>query len=559
MAYLGRSQQPPTLDPDGRGLAAMGRFIPVDSHDRMIISYPGPPSRARDPENQTVKIITFSDVLEGKFDPADFRDKMVFLGLLDAAGFADDYQVPTSGKVGKMKGVEIHAHTFATLVSARFFTDQQFPVTAAFIILLCLLGGLAAARLSIIPAFIVTLLGGGAYFFGALEYSELYYDQLGVAIPNLLYPPVALVVSFVCVTVYRVVFEQAETRATRGAMGKYLSPGVLTEVLKDPDALKLGGEKRVMTALFTDIRGFTSVSEKLDPQELVALLNEYLTEMTDVVHKWEGVLDKYMGDAIMAWWGAPGEQPDHSYRACRTAIEMRQELAKLRVGWEARGVPQLEMGVGVNTGPMVYGNTGSRDRFDFTVLGDAVNLASRLEGVNKEYGSNVIISESTLEQLRLVGSRSGTAGAPVVAAAMGGDVANGHDTGGGVALATRPAEMGGGSNEGHDFMVRPLDLIAVKGKTEPVQIYELIGLKGEVADYVPELVQAWDLALGLYRERRFNDAAGAFDEIIERFPHEKPTPERPITPSGVYAERCREMAETPPPADWDGVYVMTHK
>src|SRR5439155_21625336 len=171
---------------------------------------------------------------------------------------------------------------------------------------------------------------------------------------------------------------------------------------------------------------------------LVALLNEYLTEMTDVVHKWEGVLDKYMGDAIMAWWGAPGEQLDHAYRACRTAIEMRQELARLRIGWEARGVPQPEMGVRVNTGPMVYGNTGSRDRFDFTVLGDAVNLASRLEGVNKEYGSNVIISEATLDQLRLVGLTV-TAGASIATARVG-EGTNGHDASGSVALATRPAE-----------------------------------------------------------------------------------------------------------------------
>jgi adenylate cyclase len=403
-----------------------------------------------------------------------------------------------------MHGVEMHANAFTTLVAARFFTEQQFPVTAGIIWLMALLTGLAAARLSIVPSALIAFAVGFVYMIGASAYVNVDWDVEGVAIPNVVYPPLALLLTFLCVTIYRVVFEQAETRATRSAMGKYLSPAILTEVLKDPDQLRLGGEKRVMTALFSDIRGFTSISEKLDPADLVALLNEYLSVMTDIVHKWEGVLDKYMGDAIMAWWGAPTDQPDHAYRGCMTALEMRAELAKLHATWTERGVPKLEMGVGLNTGPMVYGNTGSYERFDFTVLGDAVNLASRLEGVNKEYGSNVIISETTLAEAK-----------------------------------------------DHDLVVRFLDKIEVKGKTEPVGIYELIGVAGSCAPHIPDLLAAWDTAMALYQARTFDLAEKAFERVLEIVPSDGP--------ATVYAERCRELHERPPAPDWDGVFVMTHK
>lgn len=491
-------------DPEGQRLQALRRFVPVDDYFQMIISYAGPPSRISAPEAQTFKIVSFLDVIEGRVNPQVLRDKMVFIGALDLAGAADDYWVPTSPGVGKMAGVEVHANAFATLVSARFFADQEFPITVIWIFVLAVITGLAAARLSIIPSAVTTLGVAAGYGIGAQRYTELTFDQLGVAIPDLLYPPLAILVTFVAVTVYRVVFEQHEARVTRGAMGKYLSPAVLNEVLKDPDALKLGGEKRIMSALFSDIRGFTSVSEKLEPQELVALLNEYLTVMTDIVHDNQGVLDKYMGDCVMAWWGAPTDQPDHAYRACVTGLQMRAALKILHEHWDKLGVPKLEMGVGINTGPMVYGNTGSHERFDFTVLGDSVNLASRLEGANKEYASNVIISESTLADL-----------------------------------------------DDHQFVTRYLDLIAVKGKTEPVGIYELLGISGQVEPQVADQIAAWDKGMELYKQQLFEEAAAAFEDVLEINPNDGP--------AQVYIERCREMAGSPPGAGWDGVFVMTHK
>lgn len=549
-----------SVDADSGYLAALRRPIPVDDRFQMIISYTGPPSRLSAGSQQTFKTVPFVDVMEGRADPNLLRDKVVFIGLLGASGFADDYWVSTSPGIGKMAGVEVHANAFATLVSANFFMDQQPPVTMVIVILFCLLAGLAAARLSIVPSALVVAAAGLLYFLGAMAFAQFAFDQMGTSIPNLAYPPGALLITFVTITVYRVVFEQAEARATRGAMGKYLSPAVLAEVLRDPDALKLGGEKRTMTALFSDIRGFTSISEKLTPQDLVALLNEYLTVMTDIVHDTEGVLDKYMGDCVMAWWGAPTDQPDHAYRGCVTGLQMRAALKVLHENWDKMGVPKLEMGVGLNTGDMVYGNTGSHERFDFTVLGDSVNLASRLEGANKEYGSNVIISLSTLEDLKATyPERQARSAGEVGAAATVARSADGSN-GGGVATAVRTEELTTGPNQGHEFMVRSLDLIAVKGKTEPVQIYELIGIKGQVAEHVPALVAAWEPAMDLYKQGNFAQAAAAFEEILARFPQEQPSGElRQWTPATVYVERCHELAENPPPAPWDGVYVMTHK
>ncbi|MEA2642259.1 MAG: adenylate cyclase [Chloroflexota bacterium] len=505
MAYTNSTQFGFSQTADGDLLALNRRVpIPLDDASMMIISYVGPPSHPRDPSSQTFTVVSFIDVMQGQVDPATFRDKAVFLGALDASGIADDYTVPTSEGIGKMSGVEIHANAFATMLSARFFADQQPAMTIGLIWILCIVTALTVFRLSILASAVVALLVGIGYYEGTQLYISYVYDPAGVAIPNIVYPEAALVITFIWVTIYRVVFEQAEVRATRGAMGKYLSPAILTEVLRDPDKLRLGGEKREMTALFTDIRGFTSISEKLDPEALVKLLNEYLTEMTDIVHKWEGVLDKYMGDAIMAWWGAPTDQPDHPYRACMTALEMRKELSVLHEGWAQTGVPKLEMGIGVNTGPMVYGNTGSKERFDFTVLGDAVNLASRLEGVNKEYGSNVIISQSTWDR-----------------------------------VADR------------DLVVRFLDMIEVKGKTEPVGIYELIGVKDQVSEMYFDLIEAWDEAMALYRAREFGLAEQAFQRVLEIAATDGP--------ATVYVQRCAELRVNPPEPEWDGVFVMTHK
>jgi adenylate cyclase len=236
----------------------------------------------------------------------------------------------------------------------------------------------------------------------------------------------------------------------------------------------------------------------------VALLNEYLTAMVEVLFRHRGVLDKYMGDAIMAFWNGPVSQPDHARRACLTALDMLQTLREMHDRWQARGIPPLNMGVGLNTGPMSVGNMGSDTRFDYTVMGDAVNLGSRLEGTNKDYGTNIVVSQSTLEEVKEEG-----------------------------------------------FIVRFLDLVAVKGKAQPVAVYELIGRAGEFGSFTPVILETYERGIQLYRAREFNDAAAAFNEVLAARPNDGP--------SVMYLERCQELMLAPPPMDWDGVYVMTHK
>ena len=243
---------------------------------------------------------------------------------------------------------------------------------------------------------------------------------------NIIYPALTMITIYLGITVYRYITEEREKKKIRGAFQYYLTASVINEMLKDPSKLKLGGDKKDLTVSFSDIRGFTTISEKLTPEELVHLLNEYLTAMTNVVFQYDGLLDKYMGDAVMAVFGAPLDQPDHALRACRTALGMMEELKKLQKKWAEEGKPVLDIGIGINSGDMVVGNMGSDMRFDYTVVGDMVNLGSRLEGTNKEYGTNIVISEYTYNDVKDV------------------------------------------------FFCRELDSVIVKGKKLPVKIYELL-------------------------------------------------------------------------------------
>jgi len=254
--------------------------------------------------------------------------------------------------------------------------------------------------------------------------------------------------------------------------------------------------------MFSALRGFTTFSEALDPETLEHLLNEYLTVMSDVIFKYEGTIDKYMGDAIMAFWGAPQHQPDHAALACRAALEMVTALEQLNARWADEGRPPLAMGIGINTGIMKVGNMGSNSRFDYTVLGDAVNLASRLEGLNKEYGTTLIVSKATL---------GATGGA---------------------------------------FHQRFLDLVAVKGKREPVEVYEILDAEAPGIHAGPAL-RAYDEGIVLYRDRDWLGAAAKFQEALRMSPDDGP--------SAVYLLRCEELMRDPPSVDWDGVYVMTRK
>jgi adenylate cyclase len=305
------------------------------------------------------------------------------------------------------------------------------------------------------------------------------------------------------ITTYKYLTKEKIEKELKNAFQRYVSPKVVDQILETPEKLELGGERKIMTALFSDVRGFTQISESISPAELVQFLNDFFTEMTEKVLDYEGTVDKYIGDAIMVFFGAPLEQQDHAVRACKTAVDMIHSLKKLRVDWEALDLPTINLGVGINSGEMIVGNMGSKKRFNYTIMGDAVNLASRLEGINKQYGTNIIISQCTYNLI-----------------------------------------------QGDSFTVRELDSVRVKGKKEPVTIYELCGY-GELYHQKQELATIFSEGLHVYRKQQWEQAIKLFNSVLREYPDD--------TPSRVFIARCNEYKQNSPPEDWDGVFAMETK
>jgi adenylate cyclase len=303
------------------------------------------------------------------------------------------------------------------------------------------------------------------------------------------------------VALYRVFFEEQEKRKIRGAFQQYVSPEVIRRLLTDPERVR--PRKTEVTVLFSDIRGFTTISEKLDAQELAGLLNAYLTDMTKIIFRHQGTLDKYIGDAVMAIWGAPFDAPDHAAKCCEAAVEMLSKLADLQKDWRARGYPDLDIGIGINTGIASVGNMGSSLRYGYTAMGDSVNLASRLEGLNKEYGTRIVVSESTRTEIR-----------------------------------------------SEKLLFRELDLIRVKGKLQPVTIFEVLSVEA-AANGGNELVELFGRGREAYKHQNWRAAKSLFEEVLLRWPED--------SPARIFLVRCDEYLAEKPAKDWDGVYVMKSK
>ncbi|MFA5757584.1 MAG: adenylate/guanylate cyclase domain-containing protein, partial [Smithellaceae bacterium] len=351
--------------------------VPTDESGQLLINYMGPP--------QTFPHYSISDILAGRLPKDTFRGKIVLVGAT-AVGIYDLRVTPFSAT---FPGVEIHANVIDNILHRNFLIHSSVTrfIDVCSIVLFGLILGLLIPRLRPITGMIAAFLMLAA--FALINFFIFFSFNTWL---NLVYPLITMATIYLGITIYHYFKEEREKKKIRGAFQYYLTSSVINEMLKDPDKLKLGGDKKDLTVLFSDIRGFTTISEKMTPEELVALLNEYLTTMTNQVFHYDGLLDKYMGDAIMAVFGAPLDQPDHALRACRTSLAMMKELHKLQEKWKAEGRPAFDIGVGLNSGDMVVGNMGSEMRFDYTVMGDMVNLGSRLEGINKEYGTNIIIS-----------------------------------------------------------------------------------------------------------------------------------------------------------------------
>ena len=449
----------------------LGREIQIPS-DTLLINYAGSPG--------SFKTYSIVDFINGKLN-LDLKDKIVLIGAT-SPDLHDDYLVPTSS--GKpMPGVEIHANIVQTLLTKNFLTEQSKISLLIIILFLGLLIGLCLYRFKIwVTGLVVVVLYLLYLFFAVVLFNY------GLIL-NFIYPFLMVLLTYLALVSYYYVKEQKHRKKVLNLFGKYVSKDVVNEILKSEHGLDLKGIEREVSLLFADIRGFTSMSEKLKPKEVVNVLNKCLTEMTDSVFDSRGTLDKYIGDCVMAIFGAPLEDNDHALHAVSAALSMVKKINSLGNG--------LKIGAGVNTGEAIIGNVGSKDRLDYTAIGDSVNLASRVESLNKYYGTNLIITETTYSKLGK-----------------------------------------------HDFFIRELDNVMVKGKKKAITIYEVM------IDENTKLLAEYTKALSLYKNKKFKDALKIFDNCYNKYKDQA---------SFVYLNRCKGYVKNPPPKDWDGVTEMKDK
>ena len=446
---------------------------------------------------------SMTDVLDGKYPANAFRGKIVLVGGT-ALGIGDLRNTPFQKGAAYM-GVEVHANIIDNLLHGnephRTFLIRGFRQELMDIALIILFGaglGIWFGRCRPLVATVTALIVLSA--FGAFVYFSFAYWGRWF---SLVIPAATLVIAYVSSISFRVAFEEREKRKIRKSFSQYLSPGVIALIEKNPERyIRPGGEVQELTIMFSDIRDFTTLSERLTPDELVRLLNEYFDAMTDILYQNLGTLDKYIGDAIMAFWGSPYPLKEHAYYACCCALQMVARLEQLNMDWQKRGMDSIAIGIGVNSGPVNVGNMGSEKRLSWTAMGDNVNLASRLEGMTKQYRSSIIISESTYSEIK------------------------------------------------HQFVAREIDKIRVKGKKHPVTIYQLLGMSTDQSRY-DMLLNDYNAALECYRTYNWKEAAGRFGPILAANPLDGPTQ--------VLLQRCLEFMEQPPDDDWDGVYVMKAK
>ena len=357
--------------------------IPTEKSE-MKVNYFGEP--------YSYKYLSFVDVYNGEIKSQDIEGKIVLIGVAEET-LKDIAFTPVS-KIAPMPGVEVHANAIQTILSQEFLVDQGFVSQIIVVLLIALISVLIFMYLPLyvnIP-YLVVVFGG---YFGVASFTFNKGLVIGIIVPLL-----AVLVIFISTYLYRFFTEKKKAKETRSAFSHYVSKDVVDEIMKNPDMLTLGGKKQVATMFFSDIVGFTSMSEKMSPEQVVSQLNEYFSIMSQVIFKNKGTLDKFEGDAIMAFYGAPMPDPYHAVHACKTALECRKVLIKLNDYWKKNGKPQLDFRVGINTGEVIVGNIGSKERFDYTVIGDAVNLASRLEGVNKQLKTRILVSEATFNQAK---------------------------------------------------------------------------------------------------------------------------------------------------------------
>ncbi len=461
--------------------------IPVDAEVSALVPYRG--------ERGTFHYISASDVLHERTPLADMQNKIILVGTT-APGLMDMRSTP----VGEVyPGVEVHANMISGILNQDIKQNPPY-VLGANVLLLLVTGVALAILLPMLSAIHGTLLTAGVLLLAVVLNGSL-WEYGGIALP--LAGGLIMVLALFALNMTFGYFVESRTKQKiTGLFGQYVPSELVDEMSRNPEQVSMEGESREMSILFSDVRGFTTISEGLEPKDLSLLMNEFLTPLSRVIYSHRGTIDKYMGDCIMAFWGAPLPDTRHAYHAVLSGLEMQRALSALQPHFKERGWPEIHIGVGVNTGRVSVGNMGSDVRVAYTVMGDAVNLASRLEGITKEYGAGVLVGEVTKE-------------------------------------------------EAPEFVYRELDLVRVKGKDKPVAIFEPLGLVGEVGQPLLDEVKLFQQALRMYRKQEWDKVE------LQLFNLSKMAPSAKLYQ--VYAERVAYYRNNPPGENWDGVFVFKTK
>lgn len=461
--------------------------IPVNEHSEILVPFRG--------RQGSFVYVSATDVLNGIVDKTVLENKIVIIGTT-AAGLLDLRATPVQNVYA---GVEIHANILSGLLEQTIKSRPNITLVSELLELLLIY----CLMLFILPY--LSALSSALFFIILLTLTIAinFYCWRFYHIATMLAVPIILLILLYGIQIFFGFFLESRKKKQLGTIfGQYIPPELVEQMSQSDEEFSLQGESRELTVFFSDVRGFTTISESMSPQELCELINAILTPVTRVIHEAKGTIDKYIGDAIMAFWGAPLRNAEHATYAVNAGLTILQTLAALRPEFKAKGWPDIDVGIGINTGQMSVGNMGSQFRIAYTVMGDAVNLGSRLEGLTKQYGVKIIVSEST-----------------------------------------RAAATG--------FIYRELDRVRVKGKYKPITIYEPLGLIAAVANEQLRAIHVLEQGLQYYRQQQWFAAQTVFQQLARQYPNDKLY--------AIYLERITHYLQSPPEADWDGAFTHTSK
>ena len=461
--------------------------IPVDENVAALIPYRGP--------ERSFVYLSAVDVLQGKVAAEKLAGRAVLIGTT-APGLMDLRATPVGATY---PGVEIHANLLAGMLDGKI-KDKPSYVLAVEALQVAILGGMLVFLLPLLAPSRASLLAGGTLLVSIGVNLALWrFANLVVPLASII---LLVILLYVVDAAWGYFVESRSKRQLTGLFGQYVPPELVDEMARDPENYSMEGKNEELTVLFSDVRSFTTISEGLNPKELTQLMNAYLGEMTQVIRRQRGTLDKYIGDAIMAFWGAPVADPEHARQAVLTALEMQRALRRLDEPFKERGWPELHIGVGINTGTMTVGDMGSPVRQAYTVMGDPVNTASRLEGLTKQYGVGILVGEGTRTAVK-------------------------------------------------DVLFREIDRVRPKGKDDPLGIYEPLGLASEVDKEAQGELKLWQQALRLYRAQDWDGAELQLYNLLQRAPD--------CGLYKVYMGRIAHYRANPPGEGWDGVTTFETK